>query len=38
MNILHTAQKRLKKQTIEDWFKNALNKYVIYPNIEATLY
>ena len=38
MTILHTAQKRLKNQTIEDWFKNALDKFVIYPNIEPTLY
>lgn len=34
MTILHTVQKRLKNQTIEDWFKNALDKIVINPNID----
>ncbi|MFH1288632.1 MAG: IS66 family transposase [bacterium] len=29
MAILHTAQKRLKNQTIEDWLKNALDKIVV---------
>jgi len=34
MTILHTAQKRLKNQTIEDWLKNALDKIVANPNID----
>jgi len=34
MSILHTAQKRLKNQTLEDWFKNALNSIVANPNVD----
>ena len=33
MTILHTAEKRLKDQTMEEWFKNALDKLVLNPNI-----
>jgi len=32
MSMLHTAQKRLKNQTLEDWLKNALNDIVANPN------
>lgn len=35
MSILHTAQKRLKEQTLEDWFKEALDKIVINPKIDT---
>ncbi len=34
MSILHTAQKRLKNQTPEDWFRNALNDIVANPNVD----
>ncbi len=35
MSILYTAQKRLKDQTVEDWFKKALDSFVSNPNIDA---
>jgi len=33
MTILHTAQKRLKNKSIEDWFKEALDQIAANPNI-----
>jgi len=34
MTILHTAQKRLKDQTLEDWFKNALDQLAFNPALD----
>ncbi len=34
MTILQTAQKRLKNQTLEDWFKNALDVVVSNPTVD----
>ncbi len=33
MTILHTAQKRLKTQTLEDWLKETLDKLALNPNL-----
>lgn len=34
MSILHTAQKRLKDQTLENWFKNALDQLALNPVLD----
>lgn len=34
MTILNTAQKRLKEQPLESWFKQALDKIVLNPNVD----
>ncbi len=34
MTILQTAKKRLKDQSLEDWFKDALDNIVVNPNID----
>lgn len=34
MSILQTAQKRLKNQTLEDWFKHALDQIALNPYID----
>jgi len=33
MTILHTAKKRIKNQTLAEWFKEALDKIAFNPNI-----
>ena len=33
MSILHTAQKRLKNQSLEKWFKQSLDKIAADPDI-----
>lgn len=34
MTILHTARKRLKNQSLADWLKNALDQFVVNPNVD----
>lgn len=34
MTIIHTAEKRLKNQTLEEWFKTALDKLSLSPDID----
>lgn len=34
MTVLHTAEKRLKNQTLEEWFKSALDKLSLSPDID----
>jgi len=34
MSILHTAQKRLKEQTLQDWFKDALDQLAINSSLD----
>jgi hypothetical protein len=34
MTILQTAQKRLKDQTLQEWFKQALDQLVKNPSLD----
>ncbi len=37
MTILHTAQKRLKGKSVEDWFKDMLDSIASSPKIDPFL-